>query len=885
MERPQRSMPADALFFVVIRDGCASKMPALPRFGGGRVVFSLLSAMAGGRHGVVTMLASTTAGRGRARGPGVALAHRAHPACGVMSAAGRRPRRDFHLAHRGLTALLKAAPAGDSMSEPSFRRDWLSKPIFAWARRVLPTLSDTEREAIEAGDVWWDAELFAGNPDWGKLLAVPKATLSAEEQAFLDGPVDELCRMLDEWHISWTLRDLPPEVWDFLKRKKFFAMIIPKEYGGLGFSAYAHSEVIRKLSTRSLTAAVTAMVPNSLGPGELLHQFGAKAQQEYWLPRLAEAKEIPCFGLTSPEAGSDAASMTDSGVVCRGVWQGRETLGIRLNWDKRYITLGPIATVIGLAFKLYDPDHLIGERDEIGITLALVPTDLPGVEIGRRHLPALMVFQNGPTWGHDVFIPLDNVIGGVAQVGKGWKMLMSALAAGRGISLPSLSAAGAAFAAHVTGAYARIREQFHVPIGRFQAIEERLGRMAAAAYLIDAARRLTCAGIDQGHKPAVVTAIMKEQATERLRVVANDAMDVHGGKAVQEGPLNYLGALYRSVPIGITVEGANIVTRSLIQFGQGAIRSHPYLLKEMTALEDPDRARGLEEFDRAFWGHVQHSLANALRAVGRAWTGGVFAPAPAAPAAGAARRFYQQLSRYAAAFALAVDAALLTLGGALKRQEMVSARFGDILSELYLLSAVLKRWEDEGRQRADLPLVEWCMACGFATIEARLDQIFTNFPNRPVAWLLRVLVLPFGRRGQAPSDRLTQACAEILLAPSATRDRLTVDLFHGTGDDGLARLERAFARVVASAPLRERMRKAHVRDVDKAFRDGLINEAEANELHAAAEAVAAAVAVDDFAPEELSPRHAVESVPLQWNRYMPHARSAPAPVAGESGGG
>ena len=433
------------------------------------------------------------------------------------------------------------------MSEPSFRRDWISKPIFGWARHVLPTLSDTEREAIEAGDVWWDADLFAGNPDWAKLLAVPPAKLSAEEQAFLDGPVDELCHMLDDWQITLDLCDLPPEVWDFLKREKFFAMIIPKEHGGLGFSAYAHSEVIRKLSTRSISGAVTAMVPNSLGPGELLLQFGTKAQQDYWLPRLADAREIPCFGLTSPEAGSDAASMTDSGVVCRGTWQGREVLGIRLNWHKRYITLAPVATVIGLAFKLYDPDHLIGEREDIGITVALVPTDLPGVEIGRRHLPALQAFQNGPTRGRDVFIPVDNVIGGVAQVGQGWKMLMSALAAGRGISLPSLSAAGAAVAAHTTGAYARIREQFHLPIGRFQAIQERLGRMAATVYLLDAARRLTCAGIDHGHKPAVITAVMKEQATERLRVVVNDAMDVHGGKGVQDGPHNYLGSV---VPLG-----------------------------------------------------------------------------------------------------------------------------------------------------------------------------------------------------------------------------------------------------------------------------------------------------------------------------------------------
>src|SRR6202140_2277293 len=498
------------------------------------------------------------------------------------------------------------------MSQSSFRRDYPPKPIFRLAQHALPLLSDTEREAIEAGDVWWDADLFTGNPDWKKLLAFAPARLSQEEQQFLSGPVEELCRMLDDWKINWQGHDLPPAVWDFLKTNRFFAMIIPKQYGGLGFSAYAHSEVIRKLSSCSICAAVTAMVPNSLGPGELLLKFGTKAQQDHWLPRLARGEEIPCFGLTSPEAGSDAASMTDSGVVCRGTFEGRDVLGIRLNWHKRYITLAPIATVLGLAFKLSDPDHLIGSHESLGITVALVPTDLPGVEIGRRHLPALHMFQNGPTWGRDVFIPMDHVIGGIEQAGKGWKMLMTALAAGRGISPPSLSAAGTAFAAHVSGAYARIREQFHLPIGRFEAIEERLGRIAATCYLLGAARRLTCAAIDHGHKPAVIAAIMKQQATERLRVVANDAMDIHGGKAVQEGPLNYLGSFYRGLPIGITVEGANIVTRSLIQFGQGAIRSHPYLLKEITALEEPDRARALDDFDRAFWAHVRHGVINAV---------------------------------------------------------------------------------------------------------------------------------------------------------------------------------------------------------------------------------------------------------------------------------
>jgi acyl-CoA dehydrogenase len=740
------------------------------------------------------------------------------------------------------------------MSKSSFRREWITKPIFRMAKRALPRLSDTEREAIEAGDVWWDADLFTGNPDWKKLLAFAPARLSDEERQFLDGPVEELCRMLDDWKINWEWHDLPPEVWDYLKSRKFFAMIIPKAYGGLGFSAYAHSEVIRKLSSRSICAACTAMVPNSLGPGELLMQFGTKAQRDYWLPRLARGEEIPCFGLTSPEAGSDAASMIDSGVVCRGTYDGKDVLGIRLNWHKRYITLGPIATVLGLAFKLHDPDHLIGDRDDIGITLALVPTNLPGISIGRRHLPALHVFQNGPNWGHDVFIPMDNVIGGVDQVGKGWKMLMSALAAGRGISLPSLSAAGAAYAANVTGAYARIREQFHVPIAKFEAIQERLGRIAATAYLVDGARRMTCAALDDGHHPAVVTAIMKEQATERLRVAVNDAMDVHGGKAIIEGPLNYLGSLYRGVPIAITVEGANIVTRALIQFGQGAIRCHPYLLKEMMALEDVDTERGLDAFEDAFWGHVKHSLANAGRAFGRAWTGGMFAPAPDA---GAATRFYRQLGRHAAAFALAVDLSLLTLGGALKRKEMISARFGDIISELYLGSAALKRWNDEGRQDADFPLLAYCLESSFCTIETRFDEIIANFPIRPVAWLLRFLIQPLGPRRRGPSDRVTDACAELITDPSAARDRLTVDLFHPAQTEesnGIALLERAFAATVAVQPIRDRMHTARVRDVDQAVKQGTITADDAAKLKAAADTVAAAIAVDDFAPDELTSR-------------------------------
>ncbi|QPF90167.1 acyl-CoA dehydrogenase [Bradyrhizobium commune] len=732
----------------------------------------------------------------------------------------------------------------------SFRRDTITKPIFSWARGVLPSMSDTEREAIEAGDVWWDADLFTGNPDWWKLLKVPQATLTDEERAFLNGPVDELCAMLDEWKIFWEWRDLPQDVWSFIKREKLFGMIIPKEFGGLGFSPYAHSEIVRKISTRSIAAAVTVMVPNSLGPGELLMRFGTKEQQERWLPRLADGRDIPCFGLTSPEAGSDAAAMLDTGIICKGIFEGREVTGLRLNWHKRYITLGPVATLLGLAFKAYDPAHLVGDQEELGISAALIPTNLPGVEIGHRHLPAMQVFQNGPNWGRDVFIPLDYVIGGQERLGQGWKMLVTALAAGRGISLPSLSAAGAAYAARTTGAYARIREQFGISISKFEGVEEPLARIVATAYQLDAARRLTCAALNAEIHPAVISGIMKLHATERMRIAVDDAMDIHGGKAVIDGPQNYLGNLHRAVPVGITVEGANILTRNFIVFGQGAIRAHPYLLDEMNALADADRERGLTAFDTVFWKHVGHSFQNLFRAFGRSWTFGMFAPAPDA---GDATQFYRQLSRYSSAFALCADMALLTLGGALKRKEMLSARFGDILSELYLLSAALKRWQDEGRQKEDFAALEWCMASGFKTIENRLAEILANLPNRFVAGILKLVVQPFGARVLGPSDRVVHQCASLVLEPSAVRDRFTPGMAHVDDDGGFARLERAFKLVAATDAIAKRMRAAHIRDWKEAVAKGVITQAEGEQLAVAHEAVKKVVEVDDFAPEALSP--------------------------------
>lgn len=736
------------------------------------------------------------------------------------------------------------------MALTAVRRELVSRPLFTLVGGAMPQLSPTESEAIDAGDAWLDATIFTGDPAWSDLLAIPPARLNDEEQAFLDGPVERFCEMIDDWRINWDDRDLSAEAWALLKHERFFGMIIPKRYGGLGFSAFAHSEVVRKIASRSVTAAVTTMVPNSLGPGELLVAFGTDSQRDHWLPRLADGREIPCFGLTSAEAGSDAAAMTDEGVVCRGMWQGEEVLGIRLNWRKRYITLAPVATVLGLAFKLRDPDHLLGEREEIGITVALVPTDLPGVTIGRRHLPAMHPFQNGPTSGEDVFIPLDHVIGGTKRVGQGWKMLMSALAAGRGISLPSLSAAAAAFAAHTTGAYARVRAQFGLPIGRFEGIQERLARIAGHAYLLDGARRLTCAGLDQGHHPAVIASIMKLHATERMRGAINDAMDVHGGKAIMEGPNNYLGSLYRAIPVGITVEGANILTRSLMVFGQGAIRAHPYLLDEIRAVGDSDPQRGLVRFDDRLWRHVGHFVRTALRAAARSWTGGLFAPAPAK--AGRARRLYRQLSRYSAAFALTSDIAFLTLGGELKRRELLSARLGDILSEIYLASAALKRWHDEGQQREDWPLLHYCMETSFATIEQRLDEILANLPYAPVRAMLRFFVMPFGRRRRSPSDRLVRQVSDLLLAPSAARGRLTSGLYLGGPEDAVGRLGQAFELTDAVQPIRDRLRKAGHKDWRAAQGKGLVSLDEAARLEAAEVAVATVVAVDDFAPADLA---------------------------------
>lgn len=733
------------------------------------------------------------------------------------------------------------------MSFRDFRRERLTKPILKWARGVMPPISDTERDAIDAGTVWWDGELFSGNPDWDKLLAMPPARLSAEEQAFMQGPVRTLCGMIDDWKIASDDHDLPPAVWQFMRENKFFGMIIPKEHGGLGFSNTAHSEVVRTISSASVVAGVTVMVPNSLGPGELLMHFGTDEQRAHWLPRLADGREIPCFGLTSPDAGSDAAAMTDVGIVEYGDHEGERVLGVRLNFEKRYITLGPVSTVMGLAFKLRDPENHLGGGEDRGITVALLPTDTPGVSHGDRHVPLMTHFQNGPLYGKDVFIPLDWILGGPERVGQGWKMLMTALAAGRGISLPSQSAASAALCLRTTGAYARVRRQFNVPIGKFEGIQAPLAEIVANAYLIDAARRLTVAALDQGHKPSVVSAIMKYHATERMRRSVEHAMDIHGGKGIIEGPNNYLAAQYRSVPIGITVEGANILTRNLMIFGQGAIRSHPYMLKELLALSIEDDEKALHAFDDTFWKHAGHSVANAFRAFVRGWTGGLVGPTPRGASL---KGHWRQLSRYAAAFALLADLCLLTLGGSLKRREMLSARLGDILAELYLLGATLKRFEDEGRRDADRPIVDYVMARGRDRMAIAFNGVLDNLPARWAAWLTRLVAFPLGVTRHEPEDRLASELAELAMQPGAQRDRLTPDI-HAAGP--LKHLEEALALAIKSEPIEQKLREARIRDPEEAMGANVITAAERDLLRQARAAHDRVVAVDAFPMEDVSP--------------------------------
>jgi acyl-CoA dehydrogenase len=688
------------------------------------------------------------------------------------------------------------------------RRKVVSDPVLAVFRRILPDMSQTEKEAIDAGTVWWDADLFSGKPDWNKMLAIPAPKLSAEEQAFLDGPCEEVCAMTDDWEVTHERYDLSPQVWQFLKDKGFFGMIIPKKYGGLGFSAFAHSAVVMKLSTRSNALGVSVMVPNSLGPAELLLHYGTDAQKDHYLPRLAKGLEIPCFALTSPEAGSDAAAIPDYGIVCKGLYQGKEVLGMRVTWDKRYITLGPVATLLGLAFRLYDPERLLGDKADLGITCALVPTSHPGVNIGRRHLPLNAAFQNGPNSGKDVFMPIDWIIGGKDYAGKGWMMLMGCLAAGRSISLPTSSVGGAKALARVTGAYARVRSQFKTPIGKLEGVEEALGRIAANCYMMDAVRIMTAGAVDLGEKPAVISAIAKYHMTERARLCVNDAMDIHGGKGICLGPNNWVGRGYQVMPVGITVEGANILTRTLIIFGQGAIRCHPYVLREMRAAKEMTGAAASIEFDDAFTSHIGHTISNGVRAFVHGITSSRLGQVPR-DGAPETRHYYRFTSRLAAAFAFLADVSMLAMGGALKRKEKISGRLGDVLSMLYLVSATLKHYEDQGRHQEDIPLIRWVVRDLLYHAQEAIDQILSNFPVKSLATFLRFVIFPLGMSFRPPLDSRNHECAKIVLEPGATRDRLTAGMYIGKGEsDPSGVVEAAFLATLACEPVDEKLRKA-----------------------------------------------------------------------------
>jgi acyl-CoA dehydrogenase len=740
------------------------------------------------------------------------------------------------------------------------RKALISRPFLKAYLRMLPTMSQTEREALEAGTVWWDGELFTGKPDWDKLLKTRPAQLSPEEQAFLDGPVEQLCAMVDDFDVTHRRADLSPQAWEFIKQKGFFAMIIPKQYGGLELGRFAQSSVLIKLSSRSIVLGSTVAVPNSLGPGELLLHYGTAAQKDHYLPRLARGEEIPCFALTSPVAGSDAASITDTGVVCRGLHDGREVLGLRLNFSKRYITLAPVATVIGLAFRMFDPEHLLGDKEDIGITCALLPRDTPGITIGRRHFPLNIPFQNGPIQGKDVFVPLDAIIGGVAQAGKGWRMLIEQLSVGRCISLPSSATGGALTAVWSTGAYARLRRQFGMPVGRFEGVEQVLARMLGTTYIMNAARSVTTGAIDGGEKPAVPAAILKYHITEMGRAVGGDAMDVHGGKGVMLGPRNYLGRGWQAAPIAITVEGANILTRNLIIFGQGAIRCHPFVLREMQAARSPEGERSVDDFDRALFGHIGFTISNAVRSLVMALT---FARFESAPGEGVVKRYYQHIERFSASFAFATDVAMLSLGGYLKKKESLSARLGDVLSYMYLASMVLKHHHDNGSPREDLPVVEWACRDLLYRAQEQLHGLLRNFPNRLLAWLMRAMIFPRGRTYFAPGDRLGAQLAELAMTPSPVRDRLCRHAFRSAvAGNPLGELQQALLMAAQVEPIERRLRVDGVKtgriraldtpgQVAEALGLGLLTGEEAALLLDYDRRVMNIIHVDDFAPEEL----------------------------------
>jgi len=740
-----------------------------------------------------------------------------------------------------------------------WRQAFITAPVLKAFAKMTPQISETERAALEAGTVSFEGELFTGRPSWRKLINKPLPELTVEERAFLDGPCERLCDMIDEWEFTHYRIDLSEQVWKHIKDNKFFGMIIPKQYGGLGFSAVAHRAVLEKAGGMSATVGSVIAVPNSLGPAELLLHYGTEEQKKYYLPRLASGEEIPCFGLTSTTAGSDATSISDYGVVCKGMWKGKEVLGMRMAFDKRYITLAPVATVVGLAFRLYDPDHLIGDVDDIGISVALLPHDAPGVDIGRRHFPLNNPFPNGPIRGKDVFVPLDCLLGGTEYAGKGWRMLVESLSVGRAISLPSSTTGGAKLVCMATGAYSRIRKQFNLPIGRFEGVEEALARIAAFTYAISALSRQTASEVDAGEKPAVAGAIAKYHCTELSREILKDAMDIHGGKGIILGPRNYLGRGWQGAPIWITVEGANILTRSMMIFGQGAIRCHPYVLKELEALQIEDEEEQLQQFDKLLFGHVGHTLSCASRSFVLGMSMARFA---AVPGDRQTRRYYRKLSRYSAAFALMADVAMSTYGGKLKMKEKISGRLGDALSWLYIASSMLRRFEYEGRPAADQPIMAWAFHEGVYRIQEALKGVIDNYPIAVLRPVLRRIVFPLGANERRPNDRLGHKVAALMLSPSETRDRLTRGCYkHDRPGHVPGNMETLLPDVIAVEPLERRLLKAvrsgkvtgyTFEEQLKSARDqGVFNEQEGDLMASVRERVMEVIATDDFDIREL----------------------------------
>jgi acyl-CoA dehydrogenase len=696
------------------------------------------------------------------------------------------------------------------------RKDKITRPFFEFFKKVLPPMNQTEKEALDAGDVWWDGELFRGDPDWKKLLDYRKPELSTEEQSFIDEEVETVCQMVSDWDVTFKDKDLPPEAWTYLKEKGFLGLIIPKEYGGKGFSAFAHSSVVTKLASRCGALGVSTMVPNSLGPAELLLHYGTQQQKDHYLPRLAKGVDVPCFALTAPKAGSDAGAMPDTGVVCEQIFEGEKVLGIRLNWNKRYITLAPVATVLGLAFKMYDPDGLMGDQQDIGITVALIPTSHEGVEIGSRHFPVGSPFMNGPTQGKDVFIPMSWIVGGQAFAGKGWKMLVECLSAGRGISLPSGATAAAKVAYRTTGAYAILRQQFNTEIAKFEGVEEALARIAGATYQLEAARIVTAGAVDDGFKPSVVTAIAKYHMTESARSLVNDAMDIHGGRGVIQGERNYLANGFMSSPVSITVEGANILTRNLMIFGQGAVRCHPFVYREMQAASNPNEEQGLNEFDSLLFRHVGYGLSNFIRSISLGITAAKIA---SKPVKGEVGYYYQQLTRMSAALALVSDLSMAILGGELKRKERLSARLGDVLSYLYMSSTVLKYYQDSGEQGADLVYVKWTVGNNLFLMQTALLEFFDNFKPRWLGKLLKRIIFPYGNAYKRPSDRLDHQVVQAMISENELRDRLTKNIYIGDSSQPIGRVEHAFHLIKTNAMVADKIKKAIRNDDLQAIED------------------------------------------------------------------